>query len=349
MHVVDLFDRGACINPKGLAFGGAGGDLTYREAQALTVRIAKTMQKLGFRVGSRFAIYSPNCGLAMVAVLGGMRAGGIWCNLNLRNALGTNIDLLKRNGCKILFFHSSTTDQTRRIKESVSSIEIAVCLDQPLSAVRLRDINQLNRPCPKRPPLQSLGEILQVLLQFLPIVTPRLSVYSRSRFPFKPKIAFLQTINRINVVKERPESLLPMLLCRFPYPLKRTRHASPALSPERGLLKPLPLGQLPSLHPPRGPLTDFVRRLPGYCGVVRLPTTLHHRLASSEFPMPPPFPREQRQLWDLPIPVQGVFVCARGLRTRRVRAPLALSMRTVLPSATSTVSAPWNKNHFTAQ
>jgi fatty-acyl-CoA synthase len=130
MHVVDLFDKGARINPKGLAFSGAGGDFTYTEAQALTVKIAKTMRKLGFGVGSRFAIYSPNCGLAMIAVLGGMRAGGVWCNLNLRNALGTNIDLLKRNGCKILFFHSSTTDQIRRIKESVSSIEIAVCLDR---------------------------------------------------------------------------------------------------------------------------------------------------------------------------------------------------------------------------
>ena len=48
--------------------------------------------------------------------------------------------------------------------------------------------------------------------------------------------------------------------------------------------------------------------------------------------MRPPSPCERRQSWDLPIPVRGVSVRARGLRPRRVRAPLALSMRTVLPS-----------------
>ena len=60
--------------------------------------------------------------------------------------------------------------------------------------------------------------------------------------------------------------------------------------------------------------------------------TAHHRLASSDFPMRPPSPCERRQSWDLPSPVRGVSVRARGLRPRRVRAPLALSMRTVLPS-----------------
>ena len=107
---------------------------------------------------------------------------------------------------------------------------------------------------------------------------------------------------------------------------------SQALCPEHVLLKRLPLGQLPSLHPLRSPLTSLVRRLPRYYGAVRLPMTAHHRLVSSDFPMRPRFPCEQRQSWDLPIPVQGVSVRARGLRPRRVRAPLALSMRTVLPS-----------------
>ena len=112
------------------------------------------------------------------------------------------------------------------------------------------------------------------------------------------------------------------------------------------MLKQIPLGQLPSLHPLRSPLTSLVRRLPRYYGVVRLPMTAHHRLVSSDFPMRPRFPCEQRQSWDLPIPVRGVSVRARGLRPRRVRAPLALSMRTVLPSATSTASAPWIQEPF---
>ncbi len=133
MHVIDLFDRGVRINPNGLAFTGAGGDFTYTEAQALTVKIARTIRKLGFGARSRFAIYSPNCGQAMIAILGAMRAGGIWCTINLRNALETNIELMKKHGCQILFFLSSTTEQINKIRENVSSIEIAVCLDRKVN------------------------------------------------------------------------------------------------------------------------------------------------------------------------------------------------------------------------
>ena len=130
MHVIDLFDKGVRMNPNALAFTGAGGDFTYAEAQELSTRIAKTMHKLGYGSGSRFAAYSPNCGLAMIAILGGMRAGCIWCTVNLRNSLETNIDLLKKHGCEVLFFPGSMAEHIRKIREAVDSIELAVCLDK---------------------------------------------------------------------------------------------------------------------------------------------------------------------------------------------------------------------------
>ena len=121
----------------------------------------------------------------------------------------------------------------------------------------------------------------------------------------------------------------------FPFPLKRTLHAFPALRPRRVLLKLAPLGQPPSLHLLRNLQAGLVRKLPWYYGAVRLPMTTHHRLTSSDFPIWPLFPCEQRQSWDLPIPVQGVSVRAWGLRPRREQTPLALSMRPLLPSASS--------------
>jgi len=130
MHVIDLFDRGVRINRNGLALSGEGGDFTYPETQTLTVKVAKTMRKMGFGTGATFTIHSTNCSQAMIALLGAMRAGGIFCNVNLRNALTTNIDLLKRNSCKLIFFHSSTADQIHKIKESVPSVEVAVCVDR---------------------------------------------------------------------------------------------------------------------------------------------------------------------------------------------------------------------------
>ncbi len=129
MHVIDLVDKGVRINPNGLAFTGAGGDFTYAEVQQLTIKISRTMHKLGYGNGSRFGIYSPNCGYAMIAELGAMRSGGVWCTVNLRNSLETNIELLRKHGCQVLFFHSSTAEEVRKIKEDVSSIEIAVCVD----------------------------------------------------------------------------------------------------------------------------------------------------------------------------------------------------------------------------
>jgi long-subunit acyl-CoA synthetase (AMP-forming) len=69
MHVIDLFDKGVRINPNGLAFTGEGGDFTFTEAQFLTIKIANTIRKLGFGAGSRFAVYSHNCGYAMIAEL----------------------------------------------------------------------------------------------------------------------------------------------------------------------------------------------------------------------------------------------------------------------------------------
>jgi acyl-CoA synthetase (AMP-forming)/AMP-acid ligase II len=84
MHIVDLFDRGARSFPNRLAFSGAGGGFTFAEAQSLSCRVAKALLENDLGVGTRFAALSPNCGQAMIVMLGGARAGGVWCNLNLR-------------------------------------------------------------------------------------------------------------------------------------------------------------------------------------------------------------------------------------------------------------------------
>jgi acyl-CoA synthetase (AMP-forming)/AMP-acid ligase II len=130
MHVIELFDRGVRINHNGLAFTGAGGDFTYAESQALSIRISKTMRRLGFGNETRFAVYSPNCGLAMISILGAMRAGGTWCTVNLRYAIDATVDTLKRGECEILFFHSSTSELIPKIRENVPSITTAVCIDR---------------------------------------------------------------------------------------------------------------------------------------------------------------------------------------------------------------------------
>jgi acyl-CoA synthetase (AMP-forming)/AMP-acid ligase II len=129
MHIIDLFDRGARINPNGLMLSGAGGDITYRDGQAQTLRIARALKARGFATSTPFAVFSPNNGPAMIALLGGLRAGGAWCNINLRNGVEANIDVLSRGGCRVLFYDASTVDMVRPMLPKVPSIELAVCLN----------------------------------------------------------------------------------------------------------------------------------------------------------------------------------------------------------------------------
>ena len=72
---------------------------------------------------------------------------------------------------------------------------------------------------------------------------------------------------------------------------------NPARCPVGVARTSIPLGWPPSLHPLRGrqhrttwvePITDtVVRRLRRYYGAIRLPTIVHHRRTSGDFPMRP--------------------------------------------------------------
>src|ERR1051326_2469784 len=65
---------------------------------------------------------------------------------------------------------------------------------------------------------------------------------------------------------------------------QRLSHADPALSPEHVLLVRIPLGLGPSLHRLRSGVFRFVRWLPRYYGLVRLPAPVHHRRRHCRLP-----------------------------------------------------------------
>ena len=129
MHVIDLFDAGARNYPERLAFSGAGGDMTYREVWRASNRLARALLADGLKPGFKFAGLSPNGTPVMLSMLGAMRAGGAWCNLNLRAALESNVDILARGRCEVLFFHSSAADMIPAYVSSVPTLTRIVCLD----------------------------------------------------------------------------------------------------------------------------------------------------------------------------------------------------------------------------
>jgi len=130
MNVIRMFDRSVRNYPEKLAFTGEGGDITYKAAQILSNRVARACLNEGNGKDSRFSCISPNSGLAMTVQLGAMRANAVWCNVNLRDAPENIIDVLNRGKVELLFYHSTTADLVKSVKEKVDSLKNVICIDK---------------------------------------------------------------------------------------------------------------------------------------------------------------------------------------------------------------------------
>jgi acyl-CoA synthetase (AMP-forming)/AMP-acid ligase II len=130
LNYIDLFDRAARFSADRVALHDDAGALGYGELSALANRFANALIADRFGPSARFAILSPNSTLAVAAMLGGMKAGGAWCNINLRNAVATNVDILSRGGCEAIFFHSSVAEQIAEFQRGVQTLRFLVCLDR---------------------------------------------------------------------------------------------------------------------------------------------------------------------------------------------------------------------------
>ena len=132
LNYIDMLDRAVRHDPERAALIDERGSCTFAELQRNTSQFARALLEAGFPPETRFAALSPNANEALLSLLGGLRAGGAWCNINLRNALETNVDILSRGGCEVLFFHSSCIDDLPAYREGVASLRILLCLDQDI-------------------------------------------------------------------------------------------------------------------------------------------------------------------------------------------------------------------------
>lgn len=132
INYIDLFDRAARIAGNRIALADETAELSYVEVSALSNRFAHALIAQGFGPSTRFAVLSPNTGLAMVGMLAGLRAGGAWCNVNLRNSVPANVDILARGRCEAIFFHSTTAAAIPAFVKGIPSLRHVVCLDADL-------------------------------------------------------------------------------------------------------------------------------------------------------------------------------------------------------------------------
>src|SRR5438034_3166972 len=159
--------------------------------------------------------------------------------------------------------------------------------ERSLPPVGLGYVHPTHRLRSIRSSLQPAGKVLEIPLQVVPVVPPRLPVHARRGFLLQSEVGHAQRFEVIDVVQERREPQLLILSCCLTYPLQLTGRVFPARCPGRVLLWQVPFGQTLSLHPLRRRLPGLVRGLPRYCRSVRLPKPVRHRRTSLDFPMRP--------------------------------------------------------------
>jgi acyl-CoA synthetase (AMP-forming)/AMP-acid ligase II len=110
-----------------LSFGHS--ELSYREVDEASARVANALHKAGFAPGMKAAVYSFNSDQAFIATLGIVRAGGIWLPVNPRNSEADNIAILTRIGCDAVFHQHGFAAAADGIGQSCPELRVSVELD----------------------------------------------------------------------------------------------------------------------------------------------------------------------------------------------------------------------------
>src|SRR3990172_6625302 len=129
MRAIDYFDKGADAYPDRTAIIDRDIRYTYREARALSQRIARAMWAGGWHGDERVAIYSPNDARVLLCMLGLWRAGGVWVPINAGNVLDAIVQYMNYVGTAWLFYHSGFSDHARELKARVTTLRHFVCID----------------------------------------------------------------------------------------------------------------------------------------------------------------------------------------------------------------------------
>ena len=111
------------------AFVDSATTYTYADADVEIHRIAGAIVGNGFAAGTRIGVYAPNSNDAWLALLGLMRAEGVWLPINPRNSVESNIDLADRFGMNVLFYSSLFNEEVKQIAEAVPTVSAFVCID----------------------------------------------------------------------------------------------------------------------------------------------------------------------------------------------------------------------------
>ena len=132
MNLIDYFDAGVAGHPDAPCFVDSdSGDspLTYAETQARTCQIAHALRGLGLAPGFHGAVLSGNTAGAFTALLGILRAQGVWLPVNARNSVDSNVEFLQDMDCDVLFYQTHYADQVTAMRERLPRIRYYISLE----------------------------------------------------------------------------------------------------------------------------------------------------------------------------------------------------------------------------
>ncbi len=129
MRMIDFFDRGARNAPDRPCMVTDDSSATYAEVRARSNRIANALIVDGFRAGAHGAVLSGNDPVAFEAILGILRADGVWTMANNRASADENAYLLDLLDVDTLFFHSEVADRIARFRAECPKIRRYVSID----------------------------------------------------------------------------------------------------------------------------------------------------------------------------------------------------------------------------
>ena len=132
MRFIDYLDKGASLGADAPCLTMDGRDLSYREVQRLSYRIARGLDRSGVAPGEKIAILSGNDPIAFACVFGISRAAAVWCPINPRNEAAENKFILDAFDCSLLLFHSSFAAMVEAVRSDLPKLRALVCLDAEL-------------------------------------------------------------------------------------------------------------------------------------------------------------------------------------------------------------------------
>lgn len=129
MAIIDFFDRGWRINPRGDAYIQDDRRYSFDEVGELSCRIANGLLALGLPKETKGAVWAVNDVTAWTCTLGLWRANMCWIPVGARNAVEENQYVLDAFDCEVLFFQKYFAPAIAELRPQLPKIRLWICID----------------------------------------------------------------------------------------------------------------------------------------------------------------------------------------------------------------------------